>query len=256
MEDKNVSTGPASVTDPFFEIIHDEQWNACIGIQGDEQNYVDGYIEAALELVAAVIDKKLLASRDTLVMPILFNGRHAIELSLKFAIKQLHAIGMIAQLHRPDHDILSHWTHMRDANVGDATVRRLVAELEPFVRSLANIDDDGQELRYAENRVGQKSLGERAIVNLLHIRTNLTTLDETLTALKERIIGLQQERSTGSHTKDCSRCDLQEIASMLGVHATWKDESFLEKKAAVQEKFCLSSVQSIKSGRAASWPRL
>lgn len=231
----------SSTGDPFFKLIHEGHWNACVGIQGNEQNYVDGYIEAALELVAAVMDKKLFASRDTLAMPILFNGRHAIELSLKFAIKRLHAIKMVPHLHRPDHDILSHWTHLRDASVGDATVRRLVAELEPFVRSLGKIDDDGQELRYAENRDGHKSLGGLAVVNLPYIRTSLESMSKILTALKYRILDLEEERSTGSHTKDCSRRDLREIAGMLGDHAEWKGGSFLERKAAVREKFGLSS---------------
>ena len=124
----NSQAKAAPAVDPFFELIHDGQWNACVGIQGDEQNYVDGYIEAALELVAAVMDKKLFASRDTLAMPILFNGRHAIELSLKFAIKPLHGVGMVPRPHRPDHDILSHWTLLRDGKVGDTSVRRLVGK--------------------------------------------------------------------------------------------------------------------------------
>ena len=57
---------------------------------GDVYKRQDGYIEAALELASAVLDKKLVASRDTLAMPILYNGRHALELSLKFAINRLH----------------------------------------------------------------------------------------------------------------------------------------------------------------------
>ena len=32
-----------SVTDPFFEVLNDGDWNACIGKQGDEINYVEGY---------------------------------------------------------------------------------------------------------------------------------------------------------------------------------------------------------------------
>jgi hypothetical protein len=36
-----------SVTDPFFEVLHDGDWNACIGKQGDEINYVEGYLQAA-----------------------------------------------------------------------------------------------------------------------------------------------------------------------------------------------------------------
>lgn len=57
--------------DPFFWMPVESEWNACIGRQGDEENYVDGYIEAAMELASAVLEKKLYGKRDTLVMPIL-----------------------------------------------------------------------------------------------------------------------------------------------------------------------------------------
>jgi hypothetical protein len=57
----NEATGDRAA-DPFFETIADGQWNACVGVQGNEQNYVDGYIEAALELVAAVIDNNMVAT--------------------------------------------------------------------------------------------------------------------------------------------------------------------------------------------------
>ena len=234
-------TPAPEASDPFFETIPDSQWNACVGIQGDEQNYVDGYIEAALELAAAVLEKKLVASRDTLAMPILYNGRHALELSLKFAINRLHAMGAIASRHIPNHDILSHWTHLRDADVGDVTLRGLIAELEPFVRSLAKIDDDGQELRYATNQEGRKSLDGIAVVNLPHIRQSLQAMSDILMRIKYRVFDLAEERGTGAYTKDCSREDLQIIADMLGHHATWTEDSFKDKKAAVREKFGLSS---------------
>ncbi len=227
--------------DPFFEIIHDSQWNACVGIQGNEQNFIDGYIEAALELAAAVLDKKLVKSRDTLAMPILYNGRHALELSLKFAINRLYAIGAIASRHVPNHDILSHWTHLRDASLGDASLRQLIAELEPYVVSLAKIDDDGQELRYPTTQDGKKSLDRIAVVNLPHIRRSLQALGDILTRLKYRVFDLDDERGTGTHTKSCSREDLKAIAGILGDHATWGEENFNDKKAAIRERYGLSS---------------
>ncbi len=240
MKMSKASVPPIGV-DPFFEIIRDGEWNACIGVQGDEQNYMDGYLEAAQELVAAVIDKKMMGSRDTLAMPILYNGRHALELSLKFAINRLQRIGAIGARHRLDHDILSHWTHLRDSAIGDVGIRDLVNELEPFVVSLAMIDDDGQELRYAETRDGQKSLRRNSVVNLSHIRSSLKTMSLILTRLKYRVLDLGREHATGSYTSDCSRSDLKEIAVMVGDHKTWGDDSFLEKKAAVCTRFGLSS---------------
>ncbi|GEO12978.1 hypothetical protein [Microvirga aerophila] len=227
--------------DPFFEVIFDGEWNACVGSQGAEENYIDGYIEAAFELASAVIDKRLYASRDTLAMPILYNGRHALELSLKFAINRLHSIGLLGALHKLDHDILSHWKHLRDGNVGDATIRQLVADLEPFVQSLASIDDDGQELRYAKTQEGKKSLERIAVVNLPHIRSSLKAMGELLTRLKYRVEDFLDECRTGTYTGECSRRDLRVIAEMLGDHATWREESFTQKKEAVCAQFGLSS---------------
>lgn len=230
--------------DPFFAIIGDSKWNACIGRQGEERNYVDGFIEAAIELVGAIFDKNLMSQRDTLVLPILYNARHAVELSLKFTINRLHSAGVIAKRHPiTNHDILSHWKHLHDSNPGDRLLREGVAELEPFVVSLAKIDDDGQEFRYSENREGQPSLAGHAVANLRLIRQSLNTLGKILKRLQYRVIDVVAERSTGSFTPRCSRSDLLEIAKMLPNRDKWSDPNFDECKATIKEKFGLTNCQ-------------
>jgi hypothetical protein len=229
-----------SASDPFFEVIPDGDWNACVGVQGDEENYVDGYLQAALELVAAVIDDKRWGLRDTLAMPILYNARHAVELSLKFAIKHLHEMGAIASTYAPNHDILAHWKQLSDAAIGDLVLRELIGQLEPFVTSLANVDGDGQELRYAESLDGKQSLKGLAVVNLKLIRASLEAMSDILKKLKYRVLDLRGERETGSYTTECSRSDLITIATMLGSHTSWGESSFLGKKAAAMAKFRLS----------------
>jgi hypothetical protein len=81
--------------DPFFKRNTVSTWNACIGKQGSEDHYIDGYIEAALELAGAIIDKRMYEKRDTLVLPILYNARHAVELALKFATDRLVEAALI-----------------------------------------------------------------------------------------------------------------------------------------------------------------
>jgi hypothetical protein len=184
-------TNRAAVVDPFFEVVRDGQWNACVGIQGGVEDYVDGYTEAALELATAVIDKHMFASRDTLAMPILYSCRHALELALKYAIEGLFEMRAIAALHQINHDILSHWRHLRDSGIGNARLMALIVELEPFVVSLAAIDDDGQELRYAHNREGQRSLGGIAVVNLPLVRQSIERMREIILRLKERLRDLE-----------------------------------------------------------------
>ena len=233
--------GGTASTDPFFEVIQGGEWNACVGPQGDEVNYIDGYMEAAIELASAVIDKKLYASRDTLAMPILYNGRHALELSLKFAINELHRADALDARHKPDHDILSHWKHLRDSQVGDTMIRTLVEELKPFVTSLSNIDDDGQELRYPETQTGKTSLETVPLVNLQHILKSLKEMRGILMRLKGRVEEFKDECLTGTYTRECSRRDLRTIAATLGAHETWREQSFSDKKAAIREQFRLTS---------------
>ena len=235
------TAGGGKQLDPFFEFIPDADWNACVGKQGYEENYVDGYMEAAQRMVALVMDGQLMASRDTLVLPILYNARHGIELALKFAINRLHDIGAVAARHRPDHDILSHWLHLSDAKVGDEGIRRLVAGIEPYVVSLAGIDDDGQELRYAQDQSGKKSLDQLAVVNLALIRTSLEEVGQILQALKNRVVELHAEHATGTYTNRCSRTDLKEIARMAGPRAAWGDPTFDGIKLAIRARFDLGS---------------
>ncbi|WP_158912796.1 hypothetical protein [Caulobacter sp. S45] len=245
----------AATSDPFFDLPHDSEWNACIGRQGTEENYVDGYIEAAIELASAVIDKGLHGQRDTLAMPILYNTRHGVELALKLAISRLHRMGAIPQVHPKDHDIRSHWEFLAQAGAGDVKLRRLIADLQPYVESLATIDDDGQELRYAENRAGGKSLEGKALANIAVIRDSVIQLGKVIEALKYRAIDLGEERATGTFTPECSRTDLIAIADRLPPIDKWRDPVFDEVKAAVMAEFGLSgkkfsaAVTAIKSSR-------
>lgn len=227
--------------DPFFEELNDGQWNALVGRQGYELNYVDGYIQAALELANAILDRRLYGRRDTLILPILYNARHAVELALKFAINRLHQGGALAQAHPANHDIKSHWQHLHDGDVGDLAMRDFVAALRQYVDSLASIDEDGQELRYATNRDGVVSLSRHATVNIKHVREGLTQLSATITGLVDRLIDMDEERLTTTFTRECSRRDLVAIAKIMGPRSSWRDDSFTAKKADVCARYTLTN---------------
>jgi hypothetical protein len=227
--------------DPFFSLPRSSEWNACIGEQGDEENYVDGYIQAALELTSAVLQKRQHGKRDTLVLPILYNTRHGVELALKFAIGELHKMGVIAQSAPRDHDISSAYEVLANARLGDEALKGYVGSLAPFIESLSSIDDDGQMLRYSETQDGQKSMADRSLVNIAVVHASLGELSEALFALKERVADLGQERNTGTYLRDCSRSDLFEIARMLPPRDKWKEAVLVDAKAKVKARFSLGS---------------
>jgi len=230
------------VRDPFFETVNDGEWNACIGKQGDEINYVEGYMEAAQLLADTLIAKKLYGSRDTLAMPILYNARHGLELALKYILRELVAIGMAREREGPiNHDIEGYWEHLSAQVIGDLACRTHIAELKPFVESFTRHDIDGQELRYFENQEGKQSLEQLAVVNLHFVQASIVELRDILGRLMDRVFRLSQEVVAGNSTKDCSRSDLIEIAGIVGAKSTWTEEAFIARRAATMERFDLSS---------------
>ncbi len=235
------ATQPEAVPDPFFDLPGDSTWNACIGVQGHELNYVEGYLEAAIELADAVLTKQLYDKRDTLVLPILYNARHAVELTQKFVIRTLHKAGALKEAAPNDHDIQAHWKRLSDAANGDAELRRFITQCEPYVTSLAHIDDDGQALRYAVRQDGQKSMADKSLANIVVIRRSLAALDTLLSGIKTRTIDYVEERKTGTYTKDCSRTDLFVIARMLPQKVDWIKPDFDTAKDAIRTRFGLSS---------------
>jgi hypothetical protein len=192
-------------------------------------------------LASAVIDKRQYGKRDTLAMPILYNARHAVELSLKYVIRRLCEAGIISAPHPKNHDIKSHWMLIAHAPLGDTDLRKHISDLERFVNSLNGIDEDGQQLRYAETQAGQKSLEDKAICNLELVRESLLSLSDTLGAMNYRALDLVAERTTGTFTADCSRRDLRRIAEMLPPRAQWSEPALIKAKTEVMTRFAISS---------------
>lgn len=230
------------VTDPFFQVLQDGDWNACIGKQSDSLNYVEGYLQAAQLLVDTLIQQKLYAQRDTLVMPILYNARHGLNLLLKYVLGELVMLNL-AQPRQGvnNHDLMVYWSHLDAQSIGDQTTSRLVADLKPYVVSLANIDDDGQELRYFTNQEGEQSLAEHAVANLILIKIGVEALRNICGQIINRLFGLSRECMTGTYTDRCSRKDLAEIAQLVGSRSSWSNEDFDTRKSLVCANYGLSN---------------
>ena len=227
--------------DPFFKRGPDSEWNACIGSQGDEHNYVDGYMQAALELVEIVIERESWGQRDTLVLPMLYNARHAIELVQKFSARRLLAGGLIRGPVNPHHQVDALWAMLSEAGLGDKVLRETIAALKPFVDSMAAIDEDGQELRYHTNIDDKQSLADRHIVSLEVIRDSLKVLAPLVETLQWRTMKFLDERETGTCTSRCSRSDIFTIARMMPPMDRWKEQAFDDAKVKVRADFGLSS---------------
>lgn len=245
-----------AISDPFFETFNNSEWNACIGRQGDESNYVEGYLYSAQLLVDTLIEQNLFGSRDTLAMPILYNARHGLELALKYILRELTDIGMANKREGPiDHNIMNYWDHLNAQGIGDKGCRDLLLELKPFIESFTRQDIDGQELRYFENQDGKQSLEQLAVVNLLLIQAGVSELRDIIDRFLHRVARLRQESAAGTRTSECSRTDLMEIARIVGAKSKWSKPSFNKRKATAREQFGLTNngfsraLNSIKGSR-------
>ncbi len=231
-------------SDPFFALTEkSSEWNACIGNQAQPESYIDGYMEAALELVNAVIERKQHIKRDTLAMPILYNARHALELSLKYMHDAFLKEEIITTPHSKNHDIHSYWKLLSAAKLGDAELTQHIKNLEIYVVSLSNIDDDGQELRYATTRDGQKSLKDKALCNLVVIRESLLKLKKIIADSKYRLEVFIDERRTKTYTSDLSRKDLETISKMLPPFERWNEDIFDKAKKEIKTTYGIGSKQ-------------
>ena len=227
--------------DPFFELIPDADWNACVGGQGNEENYVSGYIEAAVQLVSSVIDNELMDQRDTLVLPVLYNARHGIELALKCVARELKSVGMVSTDIQLTHDIKQLWRSLVDLRVGDEALRDQIDGLMPFVWSLSMIDHDGQQLRYHETREGIASLGGVNVVNFRLLSFSLNRLKNVIDLILQRLWELRRDCSGDFFTPKLSRRDLFEIADTLPARSEWATPEFGHKKDQIKKRYDLSS---------------
>ncbi|MFT3673523.1 hypothetical protein [Aestuariivirga sp.] len=229
-------------SDPFFALNHDSEWNACVGSQGEQENYIDGYLESAVALAETVIAKKLYGQRDTLVLPILYTARHGIELALKYVTEKLVSAGIISRgTLKRNHNIKAYLAHLQGSNIGDEQIRNALAALIPFVESLSRVDADGQQLRYHETRDHRRSMEGVALVNFQVVLKSLHALKDILDGLQYRTRDFVYERRAGTVTSRCSRADLLEIAMILPRRELWRSEAFTDAKDVIQKRFHLSN---------------
>ena len=146
-------------------------------------------------------------------------------------------MAVLANAPPKNHDIFAHWSHLNESSLGDKRLKEIIAEIKPFVVSLAQIDEDGQEFRYHETRNGDRSLKGHSVTNLAVIRDSLKSLSDVLTSLRHRLYSLEDERKGEFFTSDLSRNDLIQIASCLPDRRHWNTPEFNEIRLSIMKKY-------------------
>ena len=211
-----------------FPPVNDGRLNALIGDNYfASDNYIDGYMKASEVMLVAIIENTRMYEADTLVFPILYSARHAVELSLKRVIEQLSTSGKTS-MQRPvtGHNIKELWTQFMDISTGDKKSTDLRERLNVYIQIIADLDPDGQEFRYSKRIDGREIGNEQFLFGLPRVDIFIKELNEVLRKLRRRIDYFVDEIATGSVTKELSRSDLENISKRLPPRDQWKEADF------------------------------
>jgi hypothetical protein len=227
----------------IFKAAHDGTFNACVGENGihDLRTYAEGYIESSILLLEAIVEKRLLGQRDTLVHPILYSARHAIELSIKHVLFELNKCDVkIEPRQTHGHSLSKLWSAFKLASRCDSRLVELYEEINPIVKHLDGVDPDAQGFRYPNDNNNEKTLQGKMIVDLLSTYKMVKVLQVHLKSLVNVVDVIVEERLLGSFTQDLNRPELKVLSEnlseafsedskekFLAIKKKWKNESLL-----------------------------
>ena len=224
--------------------------NACVGENGDPQiyEYASGYASATNLLLDQVIENEGRSLYvDTLIYPICFNMRHAIELFLKAAAVSLEKLAKIRSTYIPAFDLLgSHdlgniWTYVRKhALQFDLRYIEVMDKLERYVVEVAETDATGQVFRYLFDLNNNKHLTSVSAINVVILKSRWTILEKLLKHLNRLNEDLLIEYGWGAFTAKLSRPQLARIAGMLPWRDQWSSPEFDRMKSVIRGEYRLS----------------
>lgn len=224
--------------------------NACVGSNGSPSyvEYAKGFSKAANLIIDKALDRKNTHFHvDDMVYPACFNMRHSVELRLKGAIEDLEVVAKF-QGRQIDfdlvgsHDIGNIWVYFkRESEIIDIRYQSLNEKIEPTILDIADVDVTGQTFRYAVDRESQRHLQDIAVINFNVLKDKFTSLEKELDNLLYLTEFLREEYSLNTFTKKLSRQQLFSLADELPNISSWKNDSFIEIKNNIMEKFSLGS---------------
>lgn len=225
--------------------------NACVGDNGAPGaiDYAEGFASAANALLDnAIADQGINLPVDTLVYPVCFTMRHAIELFLKKVAEDITEIGTHRGVVVPvfnqvsSHDLGLIWSYVKtQALATDERLIEQVKKLDEFITDFADIDATGQVFRYPSDLDNKKHLTSLGIINFVVLKSRFNQIQPLLESLNRMMVDLVEEYRWGTFTNNLSRLQLRKIASELPTRSRWGDAFFDQVRNAVKAKYKVSS---------------
>jgi len=232
---------------PMFRTGSNIHLNACVGNNGfpNIHTYQLGYHESVLILIDAA--KRGEYNSDSLIYPILFSARHAVELFLKKQIYLLSDIKALT-LNREsenmlltEHSLYSLWSRFKELSRIDKRYKSYIAELEPYIEFFCEVDDTGQTFRYPLDKNKERHLTEFGCINIGIFSDKYKSMYEIIEHLSLMTGFIKAEYKQGTFVKGLSREQIFEIAQILPDRDKWSDEEFDRVKSEVLRMFDISS---------------
>lgn len=225
--------------------------NACVGDNGAPGaiDYAEGFASAANTLLdSAISDQGMNLRVDTLVYPVCFTMRHAIELFLKKFAENLAEINTLRGVQLPvfnrvaSHDLSLIWSYVKThASATDERLVEHVKNLDEYVTDVADLDATGQVFRYPFDVSNKKHLTSIGIINFLVLKHRFSQLQQMLKELNQTLIDLIDEYRWRTFTANLSRLQLRQIALELPARSRWQESSFDQVRDALKAKYKISS---------------
>ncbi|NWJ40810.1 MAG: hypothetical protein HXX12_07545 [Geothrix sp.] len=158
-------------TNDLFSVGSNYHLNACVGTNGgpyDFRDYAHGYFLAGKRLLESL--RQDYSYVDTLVYPLTFLLRHAIELSLKGLARDLSTLHKTEGQIKLTHRLADNWAIVRDMLQLDQDVfdedRKLIPFLDKVLKDYLEFDPSGEVFRFPEDRNGALFLQDASIINV------------------------------------------------------------------------------------------
>ena len=225
---------------------------ACVGNNGGtyDEWIRDGFFKT-VDLIYTQI--RQCHNEDTYIYPMFYCARHSTELGLKIVIRNILEIYRLKKCTIPEDANISYATH-DIAKLSDilklliAVDNRLLTEYPKASIYLADYQDDelSDLFRYATSVDGSPNLASANIssidVDILYQHCCAITDDySAYIALSEQLI---EEYRQGTHTKELSRKQIEDIAHILPPYSQWRDSVFDERKKQIIQEYHLPSNKS------------
>jgi hypothetical protein len=232
---------------PMFRAGGDYHLNACVGNNGfpDIHTYQLGYHEAVISLIKAI--KQHSYNSDSLIYPILFCARHAVELFLKKQIYILSDVKAITlnrnseKMLLNEHCLGSLWCEFKKLSKIDKRYEDYVEELETYIDYFCEVDDTGQTFRYPLDIEGERHLTEFGCINIGIFGDKYVLMYKIIEELVYLTDYIKIEYKQKTFVKGLSREQIIEIARMIPERHNWRSNDFTKAKEDVLAIYDISS---------------